>query len=60
MIYAKLAGEIDNPVILHYALIEAAKTLRSPTTRPVEVSSCPPDDWFRAQDIYSQLRSLAI
>ncbi len=42
------------------ALIEAAKTLRSPTTRPVEVSSCPPDDWFRAQDIYSQLRSLAI
>ena len=42
------------------ALIDAAKTLRSPTTRPIKMSSCPPDDWNRAQDIHAQLKSLAI
>ena len=41
-------------------LVDAAKTLRSPTSLPVEISSCPPDVWNRAQDIYAQLRSLAI
>ncbi len=42
------------------ALIDAAKTLRSPTSRPVEMSSVPPDVWVRAQDIHTQLRSLAV
>jgi len=42
------------------ALIDAARTLRSPTTQPVNMSTCPQDDWSRAQDIYSQLKSLAV
>ena len=41
-------------------LIDAADTLRSPTTRPVERNRCPTDVWNRAQDIYAQLRSLAV
>ena len=42
------------------ALVDAEKTLRSSTTRPVEPDNCPPDVWDRAQNIHAQLKLLAI
>ena len=41
-------------------LVAAEKTLRSPTTQPLEHDNCPPDVWDRAQNIHAQLKSLAI
>ncbi len=42
------------------ALLDAGKRLRSPTTRPVELDSRLHQDWERAQQIHSQLLSLAV
>lgn len=41
-------------------LLEAGKTLRSPTTTPVELGQCSPNTWSRAQEIYAQLKAIAI
>ena len=53
---------ISNLLALQHkdALVDAEKTLRSPTTGPVEPDNCPPDVWDRAQNIHAQLKSLAI
>jgi hypothetical protein len=42
------------------ALVDAGKRLRSPTTRPMEHDRFPPDILSQAQDVYSQLQSIAI
>ena len=52
---AELLGLSDNS-----ALLEAGKRLRSPTTHPVELDSHLHHDWKRAQQIHSQLLTLAV
>ena len=52
---AKILG-LDHEEVL----INAAKTLRSPTSRPLELNSCNPDVWAQAQDIHARLKSVAV